>query len=40
MEDVIYFSKIEYEEIITGSDISRIIFLNIPEKELSFQVLK
>lgn len=38
MADVIYFSKIEYREVIGYGNTSSIMLLNIPERELSYQV--
>lgn len=38
MKDPIYFSKVEYREVIGYGNTSSIMLLNIPEKELSYQV--
>lgn len=38
MADAIYFSKIEYREVIGYGNTSSIMLLNIPERELSYQV--
>ena len=38
MSDAVYFSKIEYREVIGYGKTSSIMLLNIPEKELSYQV--
>lgn len=38
MADAIYFSKVEYREVIGYGNTSSIMFLNIPERELSYQV--
>lgn len=38
MSDVVYFSKIEYREVIGCGNTSSIMLLNIPERELSYQV--
>lgn len=40
MEDAIYFSKIEYKESIGHGNTLSVILLNIPEKELSYQVFE
>ena len=40
MSKKIYFSKIEYRESIGYGNTSSIMLLNIPEKELSYQVFK
>ena len=38
MSDAVYFSKIEYREVIGYGNTSSIMLLNIPEMELSYQV--
>ena len=38
MSDAVYFSKIEYREVIGYGNTSSIMLLNIPERELSYQV--
>ena len=38
MADTVYFSKIEYCEVIGYGNTTSIMLLNIPEQELSYQV--
>lgn len=38
MNDPIYFSKVEYRQVIGYGNTLSIMLLNIPEKELSYQV--
>lgn len=38
MENAIYFSKIEYREVIGYGNTASVILLDIPERELSYQV--
>ena len=40
MKDTIYFSKIEYREVKEYGNTSSILLLNIPERELSYQVFE
>lgn len=40
LEDIIYFSKIEYREVTGYGNTSSILLLNIPERELSYQVFE
>lgn len=38
MTGAVYFSQIEYREVIGDGNRSSIMLLNIPERELSYQV--
>lgn len=38
LEDAIYFSKVEYREVKGNGNTSSVLLLNIPERELSYQV--
>ena len=38
MENAIYFSKIEYREVVGYGNTASVILLDIPERELSYQV--
>lgn len=40
LKDTIYFSKIEYREVKGYGNTSSILLLNIPERELSYQVFE
>jgi len=38
VENAIYFSKIEYREVVGYGNTASVILLDIPERELSYQV--